>query len=75
MMLRARLAPAAGEPTLFVHRRCAKLIESLGTYRYHSQTSSAPTPRKDGPDPAVDALRYLVQNLDAGRSTKGSSYL
>ncbi|MEO0482774.1 MAG: hypothetical protein AAF138_04055 [Planctomycetota bacterium] len=74
-MLRARLAPAAGEPTLFVHRRCAKLIESLGTYRYHSQTASAPTPRKDGPDHAVDALRYLVQNLDAGRSTKGSSYL
>jgi len=74
-MLRARLAPASGAPTLFVHRRCARLIESLGTYRYGSPGSAEPTPRKDGPDHAVDALRYLVQNLDGGGTTKGASYL
>ncbi|MEL7472757.1 MAG: hypothetical protein AAGK04_05505 [Planctomycetota bacterium] len=74
-MIRARLAPASGDPTLFIHRRCTRLIESLETYRYSSERSGPPTPRKDGPDHAVDALRYLVQNLDGGGTTRGGSYL
>ncbi|MEM1423357.1 MAG: hypothetical protein AAGH64_05065 [Planctomycetota bacterium] len=66
--VRRRLAPASGPPTLLVHERCAQLIEALRTYRYADPTSGNATPAKDGPDHAVDALRYLIVNLDSGAS-------
>lgn len=65
-LVRKRLKPASGRPTLFVHRRCVRLIESLERYRYSSSRPESLEPVKDGSDHAVDALRYLVQNLDAG---------
>ncbi|MEM0982365.1 MAG: hypothetical protein AAGI17_00280 [Planctomycetota bacterium] len=69
-LVRARLKPASGPPRLYVHRRCAKLIESLERYRYPSDRPESLEPVKDGSDHAVDALRYLVQNLDAGYRTE-----
>ncbi|MGP1310920.1 MAG: hypothetical protein ACTS27_12050, partial [Phycisphaerales bacterium] len=70
-LVRARLAPATGSPTLFIHARCATLIESLERYHYRANT---PEPAKDGPDHAVDALRYLVQNLDSPRNERVGRY-
>ncbi len=63
-LIRARLAPATGGPRLFVHERCEKLIESLESYHFPSERPQAIEPVKDGSDHAVDALRYLVVNLD-----------
>ncbi|MEZ6242705.1 MAG: hypothetical protein R3B57_06640 [Phycisphaerales bacterium] len=73
-LVRARLRPASGGPRLLVHRRCAKLIESLETYRYHADRPESIEPVKDGSDHAVDALRYMVQNLDAAYETRYSRY-
>jgi hypothetical protein len=65
-LLRARLAPASGGPTLFIHARCTHLIESLERYHYPTDRPEDDTPVKgDGFDHAVDALRYMIQNLDA----------
>ncbi|MFG0306402.1 MAG: hypothetical protein ACF8Q5_09335 [Phycisphaerales bacterium JB040] len=63
-LVRARLRPAVGSPRLFVHRRCAGLIGALETYHYPSERPESDVPVKDGSDHSVDALRYLVQNLD-----------
>lgn len=63
-LVRARLRPATGPARLFVHRRCAGLIEALETYHYPRERPESDLPVKDGSDHAVDALRYLVQNLD-----------
>lgn len=60
--LRRRLAPT---PTLFVHPRCMRLIESLQRLHYPPDQPESLTPVKDGHDHAVDALRYLITNLDA----------
>lgn len=73
-LIRARLAPASGSPTLFIHARCRVLIESLERYHYRDATGSA-EPAKDGADHAVDALRYLVQNLDAAREERVGRYV
>jgi hypothetical protein len=62
--VRARLRTAAGEPRLFVHRRCAELIRCLHGYHYPRDRPDACVPVKDGHDHAVDALRYLIVNLD-----------
>lgn len=71
-LLRARFRPASGGPTLLVHASCERLIESLERYRYPADQPESTTPVKDGSDHAVDALRYMIQNLDAGyRSTSG----
>ncbi len=74
-LVRARLRPAEGAPRLLVHRRCARLIESLETYRYPSDRPESVTPVKDGADHAVDALRYMIQNLDAAYETRYSRYV
>lgn len=63
-LIRARLAPGEGPVRLRVHERCVRLIEALTTYHYPSDPRVL-TPVKDGSDHAVDALRYLVLNLDA----------
>jgi hypothetical protein len=65
-LLRARLRPASGPPALLVHESCERLIESLERYRYPADRPESTAPVKDGSDHAVDALRYMVQNLDAG---------
>jgi hypothetical protein len=44
--------------------RCRVLIESLLNYHYDEERPLNVEPVKDGPDHAVDALRYLVSNLD-----------
>ncbi|MEQ8770297.1 MAG: hypothetical protein RIB60_07290 [Phycisphaerales bacterium] len=73
-LLRARFKPAAGPPTLYVHRRCENLIESLEKYRYPADRPESLEPVKDGSDHAVDALRYMIQNLDAPYETKRGRY-
>lgn len=64
-LIRARLNPADGSPArLIVHARCRRLIESLESYHYDAEQPFKDEPVKDGPDHAVDALRYLLTNLD-----------
>jgi hypothetical protein len=74
-LLRARLRPASGGVRLFVDARCEKLIESLESYHYPSDRPESAEPVKDGSDHAVDALRYLVQNLDCGYRSGVGNYL
>lgn len=74
-LLRARLRPATGEPTLYISPDCPHLIESLERYHYDMQRPMSEEPAKDGPDHAVDALRYLVTNLDRPGALKAGSYL
>ncbi len=74
-LVRARLAPATGSPTLFIHARCVKLIESLERYHYRDGGSRPDEPVKDGSDHAADALRYLVQNLDMPREERVGRYV
>jgi len=79
-LIRQRLRPAdlgsrgAGGPTLYVHERCRVLIESLERYHYPERDPESTDPVKDGHDHAVDALRYLIQNLDAPRGAKVWKY-
>jgi hypothetical protein len=66
-MIRAALRPASGEPRLFVHPRCKKLIRAMQEYHYPPRGGE--TPEKDGThDHLVDALRYYFVN----RPTNGS---
>ena len=73
-LVRARFKPAGGGPRLFVHKRCVKLIESLETYRYDPLKPESATPMKDGSDHAVDALRYMIVNLDRPPKTQVREY-
>jgi hypothetical protein len=61
-------------PRLYIHRRCAKLIESLARYHFPEDRPESLEPVKDGSDHAVDALRYLVVCLDRPHEAKLSSY-
>jgi len=63
-LIRAALAPAAGEPSLAIHPRCGRLIEAFNNYHYPSPGSAgdADKPVKDGPDHLIDALRYFFIN-------------
>lgn len=64
-MIRAALRPAAGEPTLFVHPRCKRLIAALKGYRYAE--GGGEVPLKDGVhDHLIDALRYYFVNRQRG---------
>ncbi|MBK7406534.1 MAG: hypothetical protein IPJ41_18545 [Phycisphaerales bacterium] len=74
-LVRARLRPAASDPRLFVHARCARLIECLQRYHYPPDHPESLQPVKDGFDHAPDALRYLVQNLDCRFEAKCRRYL
>ncbi|MCL4220141.1 MAG: hypothetical protein KJZ65_02105 [Phycisphaerales bacterium] len=74
-LVRARLRPAGGQPSLHIHERCAQLIESLEKYRYPAENPETLTPVKDGSDHAVDALRYMLVNLDRGYQTSSGNYL
>ena len=62
------LVLTGGEPTLRIHQRCQRLIESIEAYRYpDDQPGAQPAahPVKDGNDHAVDALRYLLAVLES----------
>lgn len=75
LRVRARLSPADGSrPRLFVHRRCATLIESMSCYSYGDDPESVTPEKGKGYDHAVDALRYLVQSLDRPSQTRVASY-
>ncbi|GJQ29142.1 MAG: hypothetical protein HBSAPP03_10260 [Phycisphaerae bacterium] len=71
-MLRARLKPASGVPRLYVHARCTRLIESLEKFRY--KPGSDQPDKREGYDHAVDALRYMIQNLDMPVRTVSVNY-
>lgn len=73
--IRRRLRPATGMPTMFVHRRCRVLIESLEKYHYPKGNLEATDPEKDGPDHAVDALRYMITSLDREEEPRSMNYL
>jgi hypothetical protein len=67
-MIRAALKPGLGEPKLFIHPRCVRLIRALRSYRYASGGSELPL--KDGEhDHLIDALRYYFVNRDAGATS------
>jgi hypothetical protein len=69
-MIRAALCPAEGEPTLFVHPRCVRLIKALHAYRYGERGGEVPL--KDGEhDHLIDALRYYFVNRRVGKSGWG----
>lgn len=76
-LLRARLKPAGehARPRLYVHARCTVLLECLEKYHYAADKPYSMDPVKDGYDHAVDALRYLVQNLDKPIKTTRSEYV
>jgi hypothetical protein len=69
-----RLAPAGGEPTLRIHRRCVNLIDALERYHYPEDRPESTDPVKDGSDHAADALRYLIVNLDEPYSASRTRY-
>jgi hypothetical protein len=75
-LVRARLAPADGSPPrLLLHARCTTLIESLERYHFPADDPESDTPvKRDGFDHAVDALRYLLQNLDRPYKTVMKRY-
>lgn len=64
-LIRARLSPADGGPArLMIHERCVRLTEAMEKYHFDEERPENEEPVKDGPDHAVDALRYLVTGLD-----------
>jgi len=74
-LLRARLKPADNSPpTLFIHKRCTNLIKAIEQYHYPPDKPESLEPVKDGADHHVDALRYLVTNLDKPYKTTLTHY-
>ena len=72
-LIRAALRPASGEPTLFIHARCKRLIEALTCYRY-PDSGTTEKPLKDGRhDHLIDALRYHFVNCRE-KSLQGKRY-
>ncbi len=74
-LIRARLKPASGPARLYIHRSCKNLIESLEKYHYPADQPMCASPEKDGSDHCVDALRYMIQNLDKAYTTTCDSYI
>jgi hypothetical protein len=73
--IRHALKPAAGEPTLFVHPRCARLIRALEAYHYARDGRGGELPDKDGEhDHLIDALRYHFVNRGRGEAYGGRAY-
>ncbi len=74
-LIRARLRPAdGGPPRLLVHRRCVELISAMEKYHYPEQDPKTLVPVKDGSDHAIDALRYMIVNLDLSTTTSVRFY-
>lgn len=74
-LIRTRLKPAAGGPRLYIHRSCERLIDSMRKYHYPKDQPYTDSPEKDGHDHCVDALRYLIQNLDMGYTSVEERYI
>ena len=73
-LTRARLKGPRG-PRLFIHKRCERLIECLQRYHYPTDRPESTEPdKRDGFDHAVDALRYLVVNLDRPHTCVRTEY-
>lgn len=74
--IRARLRPADGTPPrLYVHARCVRLIESMERYSYSPGRPDSEAPVKgDGFDHAIDALRYMLIELEGRRGASAGSY-
>jgi hypothetical protein len=67
-LIRHALQPASGQPMLFIHPRCKRLIRALQSYRYADTGSELPI--KDGThDHLIDALRYYFVNRESGQVT------
>jgi hypothetical protein len=66
---------AAG-PSLRIHPRCRQLIAALSGYHFDADRPHDPLPVKDGHDHAVDALRYMLINLEeaTGAPLRASDY-
>jgi len=72
-MIRAGLRPAAGNPSLFIHPRCQRLIRAMRSYRYSARGGELPL--KDGThDHLVDALRYFYVNSAGSSAAEGRRY-
>ena len=72
-LIRAGLRPAAGGVKLFIHPRCARLVEAMRKYSYLREGGE--TPFKDGEhDHPVDALRYYYVNTIHAGLVKVRSY-
>jgi phage terminase large subunit len=56
-----------GKPRLYIHERCVNTLREMGMYRWDPGKSGneRETPIKEL-DHAMDALRYMVQEVDAG---------
>ncbi|MFG0247105.1 MAG: hypothetical protein ACF8MF_13740 [Phycisphaerales bacterium JB052] len=74
-LIRARLKPANGGARLYFSSRCEQLIDSVRKYHYPKDQPFCDTPEKDGHDHCVDALRYMLQNLDRAFSTQEDNYI
>jgi hypothetical protein len=74
-LIRTRLKPATGGARLYIHRTCNQLIDSVRRYHYPKDQPFSDSPEKDGYDHCVDALRYLVQNLDKGFTSAHENYI
>lgn len=68
-LVRAALAPADGPARLLIDPRCGELISAFESYHYgEAGRAGGPggigraKPVKDGPDHAIDALRYFFVN-------------
>ena len=72
-LIRRALRPASGDPKLFVHPRCEKLVRALRSYRYPEGGGELPV--KDGEhDHPVDALRYHFVNRADAAPAEGRRY-
>jgi len=68
-MMRTALRPGFGEPTLFIHPRCARLIRAMRCYHYAPGGSELFV--KDGEhDHLIDALRYYFVNVSGTRAVQ-----
>ena len=63
-LIRAALDPADGPATIKIHPKCRYLIDAFENYHYPSPEAATDRSRpvKDGPDHAIDALRYFFVN-------------
>lgn len=74
-LIRTRLKPASAEVRLYIHASCGRLIDSMRKYHYPKDQPFTDAPEKDGHDHCVDALRYLIQNLDKGYTSSEERYI
>jgi hypothetical protein len=63
-LIRAALDPADGPATLRISPKCRQLIDAFENYHYPPPEAytDRSRPVKDGPDHAIDALRYFFVN-------------